>query len=192
MSVRVSAWVWQHSPVEHRGDLLVLLVLADHAQDDGDGAYPSVETIARKSRLAERSARVALRNLEAAGAIERTGRGPKGTFVYHVLMGGQPLPPATTAPGSDLPEGGHSPTENIPLTAPEPSLTVQEPSPPIPPEGERTRDRSVYEQQLKAWAAGHFPGVDVGYVRHAITLAQRGEPAVTAESIRAEVLRYAP
>ncbi len=47
MSVRVLSWVFDHSPVEHRGDLLVLLVLADHAHDDGTRAFPSVETIAR-------------------------------------------------------------------------------------------------------------------------------------------------
>jgi len=39
VSVRVTSWVWQHSPVDHRGDLLVMLVLADHAHDDGTVAY---------------------------------------------------------------------------------------------------------------------------------------------------------
>lgn len=159
MSVRVTSWIWEHSPVEHRGDLLVLLVLADHAQDDGAGAYPSVGTIARKARLSERGARLALRNLEAGEAIQRIGRGPTGTFVYRVSMGGQPLPPAATAPGSGLPEGGHSATENLPLTAPEPSLTVKEPTPPTPPTGGRARDQEAFREEVSLWIAAELPSL---------------------------------
>lgn len=86
MSVRVSSWVWQHSPVEHRGDLLVLLALADHAHDDGGSAYPSVSTLARKARLTRRGAQLALRRLEKVDAIERAGIGPRGVITYRVLM----------------------------------------------------------------------------------------------------------
>jgi hypothetical protein len=99
VSVRVLSWALRESPVEAKGDLLVLIVLADHAHDDGDGAYPSVETIGKLARLSLRGTQNALRNLEAAGVIEATPRKGK-TTLYRVLMtpattaGVQPLRPA--------------------------------------------------------------------------------------------------
>jgi hypothetical protein len=131
MSIRVMSWVFDESDVQHRGDLLVLLVLADHASDDGDHAYPSVETIAKKARLTDRGARLALRNLEASGAIEKTGKGPRGTFAYRVVMDPQArksLPPAITAPRKSATEGGKSVTSNVQATSPEPSKPSKEPS----------------------------------------------------------------
>src|SRR5215831_7358450 len=86
MSVRVLSWVFDHSDVAHRGDLLVLLVLADHAHDDGSSAFPSVDSIARKARLTRRGAQLALRRLEAQGAIVAEGRGPKGTTAYRIVL----------------------------------------------------------------------------------------------------------
>jgi hypothetical protein len=129
MSVRVSSWVWQHSSVEHRGDLLVLLVLADHAQDDGTGADPSVATIARKARLSRRGAFLALERLKAERAIEPDQRrGPRGTVSYRVLMpdGVQPVHGAATAPvQSATPGGAVTAPEGVHSPAPEPSLTIQ-------------------------------------------------------------------
>ena len=94
MSVHVVSWVLRSSP-ERLGRRLVLLVLADHAREDGTGAWPRVETIAEQARLSERQARRALRELELAGAIVNTGRSSKGTHVYTVKMtgGGQNDPP---------------------------------------------------------------------------------------------------
>lgn len=89
MSVRCFTWVLEHSPVTRPSELLVLLVLAEHAHDDGSQARPSVETIAWKARLNRRAVQGALRRLERSGAVERTsvsrgGRGRPST--YRVLM----------------------------------------------------------------------------------------------------------
>ena len=35
MSVRLMSWAFHEAPTTRKGDLLVLLVLADHAHDDG-------------------------------------------------------------------------------------------------------------------------------------------------------------
>lgn len=49
MSVRTMAKVWELSA--NRGnDLLMLLAIADFADDDGN-AYPSVQTLAHKCRM---------------------------------------------------------------------------------------------------------------------------------------------
>ena len=113
MSVHVLSWVLRYSE-ERLGNRLVLLVLADHAHEDGTEARPSVATIAREARLSERQVQYALRHLQATGAIEDEGEGPKGVRVYRVTMlpgGAESAPVASdTAP------------EGVKSIAPEPSL----------------------------------------------------------------------
>ena len=75
------SWVLRHSDAT-LGDRLVLIVLADHAREDGTSAWPSLETIAQQSKLSERQARRCLRNLEELGEIKETGRSRKGTHIY--------------------------------------------------------------------------------------------------------------
>lgn len=80
------SWVMRHSE-ETLGSRLVLLVLADHAKDDGTHAWPSVETIAEQARLSERQTQRCLRSLVTSGAVSVTGKSRSGTSVYSVNMG---------------------------------------------------------------------------------------------------------
>lgn len=86
MSVRVMAWVWEHS--ESAGaDRLVLLAIADCANDQGRDAYPSLATIAKKARMNKRTAQRSIRDLQARGELEVwENAGPHGTHRYGVLM----------------------------------------------------------------------------------------------------------
>lgn len=83
MSVHVLSWALRHSEAR-QSDRLVLLVLADHAKDDGTAAWPSVQTIAEQARISERQAQRALRSLEAAGEIRQSGRSKSGTTVWDI------------------------------------------------------------------------------------------------------------
>lgn len=83
------SWVLRHSEAK-LGARLVLLVLADHASDDGTGAWPSVGTIAREARMSESQTRDCLRRLEGDGAIKANGKSSRGTVIYDVLMVGGP------------------------------------------------------------------------------------------------------
>lgn len=120
--------VWEHSG-QRGGALLILLALADFADDDGY-AWPAVPTLATKARMTERNARYALRSLEADGEITTVrGGGRHGTSGYVVNTG------AKTAGGQILPgakrrtNGAKRRTERGLEIAPEPSLgTVIEPS----------------------------------------------------------------
>jgi hypothetical protein len=73
MSIRVMTAVWDHAAVEG-GTLLVLLAMADWANDDGTGVYPTQETLARKARLGDRQVRNCLAELEDLGYIKRDGK----------------------------------------------------------------------------------------------------------------------
>lgn len=85
MSVRALTRVWQQSQAKG-GDLLVLLAIADFANDTGD-AYPSIRTLAIKSRLAERNVQRAIRRLQRSGELSiNPGEGPHGTHLYQVTI----------------------------------------------------------------------------------------------------------
>lgn len=75
--------VWENSTASG-GELLVLLAIADHADDRGF-AWPGIDSLARKSRLTTRHVTRCLNNLAAAGELQiQNNRGPKGTNLYQV------------------------------------------------------------------------------------------------------------
>ena len=84
MSIKVSTYVWEHST--HKGTaLLLMLAIADHAHDDGAGAYPSIATLARKARTTPRNVKLLLPRLEESGELDvRRNKGPHGVNLYRV------------------------------------------------------------------------------------------------------------
>jgi DNA-binding transcriptional ArsR family regulator len=104
MSVKVMASVWEFGP-EDKSDLLLLLALADYANDDGE-CYPSVGKLATKARMDERTARRHLRNLEEAGYIETRFNRGRGNVNLYVVKKGTFCPPDILPPGQNTPEKG--------------------------------------------------------------------------------------
>lgn len=76
MSVRAISRVWERSRAKG-SELLVLLAIADYADDSGRDAWPMMTTIAQKSRLSERGLREVMRRLvaDAELAIEANVEG---------------------------------------------------------------------------------------------------------------------
>ena len=120
MSVRVLAWALRDAPVTNRTDLLVLIAIADHAHDDGTGAYPSVGTLARMARCSPRSVESALARLQASGVLaieERAGK----TSMYRVLTTPAASAGVTPADGCRTPRSSrHQPPQ---LTTPTPAAS---------------------------------------------------------------------
>lgn len=74
MSIEAINWALRDAPIpEDRRDssslAIVLIGLANHADPDGRNAFPSLATLARYTRLSERSVRYALRHLQHLGLI---------------------------------------------------------------------------------------------------------------------------
>jgi hypothetical protein len=148
MSVLVMSWVLRNSP-EKWGRRLVLLAIADHANDDGTECWASVATLAHKTRMSERQVRTCLRELEQSGAIVETGRTSRGTHNYTVIMvsaeGGEIRPPENLAGAKSDAEGGEIRPKGGAKSAPEPSL---DPSGPVlaaanPPEAIKIDGRNL-------------------------------------------------
>ncbi len=86
MSVRVMSWVWENSR-SAGADRLVMLAIADAANDAGRDAYPSMTTIAKKARLDKRTAQRSVRNLQAMGELAvLENAGPHGCHRYRLIM----------------------------------------------------------------------------------------------------------
>lgn len=185
MSVRVSKWVWEHSKASS-GARLVLLCLADHANDDSNEAWPSVATIARLVRLGERQVFKHLHSLIAAGEIIESGAGPRGVKKYRITQCPPELqftpepeftpvvkftPPLNSS--SPLPCREVHPTPELQFTQ-----TLTEPSP--EPSGNRHGDFERWWQQVSR-------KVGKGQARKAYATARR---KATADELLAGIMRY--
>ena len=108
MSVAMLSRVWKQSK-SRRNELLVLLAIADFANDDGE-AWPSIKTLAAKSRLCERETRYALRRLEHTGEIKtRPAKGKAGCNLYRIIVSepeGHSVQGGTVCRGTVMPQGG--------------------------------------------------------------------------------------
>ena len=142
MSIYVISSVWRNGP-EKQGHLLVLLALADYANDEGE-CWPSIASIAQKARMTERGTQKILRQLEAEGWVKiTTGNGRKGCNRY-VINPERETPNVDAKTPNDVHPEHRSPrttftpnvdakTPNVDaktpnVDTPEPSRTVIEPS----------------------------------------------------------------
>lgn len=142
MSVRLMAEVWEYATDLSGTSLLMLLAVADHCNDDRI-AWPSVARLAAKCRIGERQAQYMLRDLETRGYIKTNhGRGRTHTSLYQITpYATWPTKGAADCTIND--EKVQSPEEKVQSSAekvqsdsikgaiaiaPEPSLTIKEPS----------------------------------------------------------------
>lgn len=82
-------WAFDDADCDNALDKLVLLALADEADDNGGSCFPSIRRIATRTRLSQGAVRNHVATLEAAGLIEvyrppKTGRGHHNR--YQLLM----------------------------------------------------------------------------------------------------------
>lgn len=117
LSVQAISWVLDHSEAR-LGPRHVLISIANHSKSDGTGAWPSVRTIARESKLSEREVRYALRELETSGELKTArAKGPSGCNLYSLPLMGQTLPGVG---GQKRTGGGQKATKRLSDFAPEP------------------------------------------------------------------------
>lgn len=138
MSVQTMAAVWKGS--QHSGSaLLMMLAIADFSDDDGK-AWPSVATLAKKTRMKTRNANYLLSELcSSKELVIKIGASRYGTNEYRIaldrLLGVQPVagvhPVAGVQANAGLhpSAGGAAPQCSKPLhpSADKPSIDHQEP-----------------------------------------------------------------
>lgn len=144
MSIESTKRVWASSK-RSGSSLLMLLAIADYANDDTGMAYPSVKSLAEMCRMTSRHANRLLAELRDSGELQiRLGQGKKGANLYVLgfdrmtrkspLTDTSPLTYASPPDASvDLTPASPPPDAGVlnPLTpaSVEPSMNHQEPSP---------------------------------------------------------------
>src|SRR5690242_15794455 len=89
VSIKWMTAIWDDATEVSGTELMVLLVIADHAGDDNAEAWPSVARLAQRTRRSERSVQEALASLEQAGWLTRTMRpGHSTLYTIHYPEGG--------------------------------------------------------------------------------------------------------
>lgn len=128
MSVKASSIVWAESK-QKGAALLMLLALADYAHDDGSYAFPSVQTLTKKTRMTRRNVQLLLRKLEDAGEIMPMGIHNSGTVIYRLLLPGFGERGVKFTRGDQGDAGGRKDYAGGAIIAsPDPSLNDQQPS----------------------------------------------------------------
>ncbi len=128
MSVKVMSAVWEREDLD-ASERLVMLSLADHADDDGV-CYPSIARLCKRTSMSDRGVQKVLSRLQERGFLRvEIGAGRSGSNRYFVT--------ATPEPGSPL-NPVHprttftTPPNPVRLTpepgSPKPSRTIIEPS----------------------------------------------------------------
>lgn len=110
MGVTAMAWAWMQD-AGTPGSKLVLMALADHANDDGV-CWPGQATIARKAEMSTRAVRDNLERLVARGLVQveerRRQDGSKASNLYVLTMRlGLLDPPADSSGGAEAGRTSH-------------------------------------------------------------------------------------
>lgn len=142
MSIEAISWALNKAAIPHgRRDAsslaIVLVGLANHADPDGRNAFPAVSTLARYTRLSERSVQYALRALHelklikpsdpdiVAAYVKRADRRPKG-WDLAIHSETQTLHPVEDHEVQARHNGVQTTTPRGAALAPEPSLNRPE------------------------------------------------------------------
>lgn len=134
MSIRVMSWVWDQRSLSPR-DKFILLSMADYARDDGNGIWPSVATLSKKTGYDTRTVQRATNDLEERGLLVKVGESKYQTNRWRINIewldvGGDSVTPppcqAATPPPGRLP----------PNTLVEPLVKSLDPPPPVEEEEE--------------------------------------------------------
>lgn len=102
---------------------LVLLAMADYASDSGDSIFPSIDTLARKTSLTDRTVRTTIQSLIDLNylIITRHGGGAGNTNVYKIRVSRFTL---SDDNGEDFALKGERPSKKGERASPDSSLTI--------------------------------------------------------------------
>jgi hypothetical protein len=190
VSIRCQSWVYEHSEATGN-ERLILLAIADEADDDGTNAHPGVHRIARKARVNQRTTMRCIERLETAGRLivvrpVAAGRGHFNSYVVVMVEGGigqEDRPgPGPSAPGGGGTGASKGDTLALNEIAPDdrlkgdrkarkgaqPYLDRYRPIDPLVPTTSTPR-RSPFPAEfevtpeMRTWATANAPGVDLAW-----------------------------
>lgn len=132
MSIKIMQEVWQSAPVSG-GTLLVLLAIADSADETSRTCFPGIENLAHKARLSERQVKRVIAELTDLAIIHvDRNASPFKTNLYrisdpHLWCGSDNMSPTPMGRPCHPRWDAHVTSDGTPMS-PKPSVTSEEPS----------------------------------------------------------------
>ena len=170
MSIKIMSYIWDHSP-QKGTHLLMLLTIADHANDQGE-AWPSIKRLAHRCRVGERQAQYIIRDLEESGELvvdHAVGR--NHTSLYTIKGAAEFTFSQKVQSAAPLPEKKvHSSAEKVQPSAPEPSLEPSEEpktNPPLIGSPRRGKPAKICpedfqpSEKTREWAQATYPTLNL-------------------------------
>ena len=120
MSIRLMTQLWDNAdPALSGSRLVIMLCLADHANDDGE-CWPSIDRLAKRARLHRQNVMVHLKELEDAGYITvKRILGRHNSYIVH-------------ATSNDIVTGNDNTTGNATVTTTSNATVTRPVTPPLP------------------------------------------------------------
>jgi len=122
MSVKIMGYVFDSGlPTTSK---IVMLALADFANEEGESIYPSLETLSKRTGMSTRSVMRILSSLRTKGYIESVGSRPSGVKVYRMNVNKLTHDSVSPPPDTESPP---------PLTQSHPPPDTESPDPLVDP-----------------------------------------------------------
>lgn len=86
MAIKIMDWVFDNSKAQGI-ERLILLVIADHCNVEGENAFPRISVIARRANVSERTVRRRISDLVALGELKVIER-PGTSNLYKIIIPG--------------------------------------------------------------------------------------------------------
>ena len=202
MAIECMVWVLEQQGTLTTSEKFVLLGIANHAHPSGEGAFPSLDTLARYTLLSKSTVQRAIKELVSKGYLEKESGGGRRSNTYKILMNVAEVVEVNLVDDqSGQDEHGHSDHPTVssrPGTLP---AVVKQPGQALTKEPSYTRPKNEIEPRAKkgdeVWdAAMEACGVNAatinsnerGRYNKAVKLLK--ESAATAEEIHTRVKVY--
>jgi hypothetical protein len=169
MSVRTMSLVFEYDMPELKTDdgktvpdstaKFVLLALADHASDEGEGAYPGVKRICKKTSMSTQTVCNALNALRHNGYTTKEGKSKFDTNNYTINLAKlQPLESSNSSrknrkQGTKIPPARVKPSFNQPETTPSNEGASATPNAPAQPKAQDFPSNVLFREVVGRWPA---------------------------------------
>ena len=154
MSIKLMSEIWDNQDPQLTGSkLVIMLCLADHANDNGE-CWPSIARLAERARIAPANVTRHIKELEAAGylIVTRTS-GTHNTYVVSATPGASAPPPSAPAPSHPARQHNSTPARqrnSAPRASAIPPRAPAQPTPRVsarPPRAPTRAEPSVNHQE---------------------------------------------
>lgn len=151
MAIECMVWVLEQQGTLATSEKFVLLGIANHSHPGGEGAFPSLDTLARYTLLSKSTVQRAIKELILKGYLEKESGGGRRSNTYKILMNYAEVVELKLVGGDEAGQDEHGRSDH-PAVSPGPSTlpaVTREPGQALTKEPLYTRNKTEIEPRAK-------------------------------------------